>query len=328
MRKRIGLIGASTHLVKRILPALEHVPDVVLFAIASRDTTKAKDIAKQWNIPLRYDRYEDLLENPEIEAVYISTPPALHFPWIKKALSHNKHVLCEKPLVLKSRELRSLFSYATHKQKILMPAWMYRFHPQWHKLKEILSQNLIGEIRLVDIRISYETKEKHNIRYNPSLGGGVLNDIGCYALSSFCFLFNISPHHVFCKGILDPLTKVDVLTTGILSYHTFQATFTVGMEMQRYQRLLLFGSQGMIDMEYPFHPPPDQETHLILSSSQGRQVFSFPPLNLYSQEWKIFVQSMESLIPPLPQEEIIRETILLEKCHLSLRKGQEIVIKG
>ncbi len=326
MKKHIGLIGASSHLVKRILPSLQEIPDISVDAIASRDVHKAKEIAKMWNIPLIYTRYEDLLDNPDIDGVYISTPPALHALWIKKALSKNKHVLCEKPMVLTTRELYPLLHLASQKQKILMPAWMYRFHPQWQKLKEMLSQNLIGKIQLINIHISYESKERTNIRFNKSLGGGVLNDIGCYALSALSFLFESFPLSLACTGLVDKITGVDTLTTGVLSYSDFQATFTVCMEMYRSQRLRIFGTHGMIDMEYPFNPPLDNATHLFLFSSQGEKTLSFSPFNPYTEEWKVFLQSMEKPHLPLSPKEMLKETFLLEQCQQALHKKKTILL--
>ncbi|MFN3659823.1 MAG: Gfo/Idh/MocA family protein, partial [Brevinematales bacterium] len=174
------------------------------------------------------------------------------------------------------RELYPLFRLAAKKQKILMPAWMYRFHPQWQKLKEILSQNLIGKIQFIDIFISYEAKEKNNIRYKKSLGGGVLNDIGCYALSALSLLFEDFPLSLTRTSHLDKKTNVDILTTGVFFYPNFQATFTVCMEMYRYQRLRIFGSHGMIDLKYPFNSPQDNDTHFFLFSSEGEKPFLFP----------------------------------------------------
>lgn len=327
MKKHIGLIGASSHLVKRILPSLQGIPEISIDAIASRDTEKAKEIAKTWNIPIIYNRYEDLLENPTIDGVYISTPPALHATWIKKALSKDKHVLCEKPLVLTHRELYPLLDLASKKQKVLMPAWMYRFHPQWPQLKNLLSQKAIGDIRLINIHISYEAKDKNNIRYNKSLGGGVLNDIGCYALSALSFLFETFPFSLTCSSLSDKKTQVDILTTGTLFYPDFQTTFTVCMEMYRSQRLRIFGTHGMIEMEYPFNPPQDNETKIFLFSQTGDKTFSFPPFNPYTEEWKVFIQSMQNSTYPISQAEMFKETFLLEQCRQAIHTKKTIHLK-
>jgi len=320
--KRIGILGASSHLVKRMLPALEGESDIILAAIASRDPSRASHVASQWGIPTVYTHYEDLIHDPSLDGVYISLPPALHAPWIARSLAEGKHVLCEKPLVLTSRELSPLLRLASRMQKVLMPGWMYRFHPQWTTLLDILSRNTIGHIRLIDIHISYESKDTTHIRYNPSLGGGALNDIGCYALSASQLLCRSLPHTVWCAGLRDPVSQVDVHTHGHLLYPDLQVTFTVSMEVYRFQKLTITGSTGRLEMEAPFNPPLDRPTHLTLSTPQTTQTLTFAPHNSYTSEWRAFAESIEHQKSPFSNEDLIRETILLETCHRSLKRGK------
>jgi predicted dehydrogenase len=320
-----GLLSTA-RINRAIIPPLRLSTRNRLLAVASRSQETAQAYAHEWHIPRAYGSYEALLDDPEIDVIYNPLPNHLHKEWTIRAMAAGKHVLCEKPMVLTTRELYPLLHLASQKQKILMPAWMYRFHPQWQKLKEMLSQNLIGKIQLINIHISYESKERTNIRFNKSLGGGVLNDIGCYALSALSFLFESFPLSLACTGLVDKITGVDTLTTGVLSYSDFQATFTVCMEMYRSQRLRIFGTHGMIDMEYPFNPPLDNATHLFLFSSQGEKTLSFSPFNPYTEEWKVFLQSMEKPHLPLSPKEMLKETFLLEQCQQALHKKKTILL--
>ena len=159
-------------------------------AIASRNIEQAKAVAAQLNIGKVFGSYEELLNDAEIDAIYIPLPNHLHVPWAIQAITANKHVLCEKPIALSATQAKDLLEAAKQKPHLkVMEAFMYRFHPQWIQAKKLVTEGAVGELKTIQSFFSYYNTDPNNIRNNKAIGGGGLMDIGCYCISLSRFIF-------------------------------------------------------------------------------------------------------------------------------------------
>src|SRR5437763_664351 len=181
-RVKWGIVSTAD-INRKVIPSAHASAKVDLVAVASRDRARAEAYAREWKIPRAYGSYEDLLADPEIEAVYISLPNTLHCEWSIKAMEAGKHVLCEKPLSRHPDEVASAFDAADRTGMLLMEAFMYRHNPQTKKLKELVDGGAIGELRLIRSTFSYSLYDDSNIRLRTEVEGGALMDVGCYCVS-------------------------------------------------------------------------------------------------------------------------------------------------
>src|SRR5260221_12050118 len=184
--------------MKKVLPAMQRGEWSEIAAVASRDLKKAQAAAAQLGIPKAYGSYEELLADPEIDAIYNPLPNHLHVPWSIKALQASKHVLCEKPIALTSAEGQTLVDVARQYPHLkVMEAFMYRFHPQWQRARQLVLEGDIGELQTTQSFFFYYLDDPNNIRNRDDVGGGGMLDIGCYTVSLARFIFGAEPNHVF-----------------------------------------------------------------------------------------------------------------------------------
>ncbi|CAG7848257.1 D-xylose 1-dehydrogenase (NADP(+)) 2 Short=XDH 2; Flags: Precursor [Serendipita indica DSM 11827] len=201
---RFGILGAANIAPSALItPARSH-PDVVIYAVAARDETRARAYARKHRIPVVFSSYQDLLDSPDVDAVYNPLPNGLHFEWTMKALTAGKHVLLEKPSSNRAEETRQMFELATKKNLVLLEAFHYRFHPANHRFKEIITSGTLGELRSlqVDTRMFSGFFPARDIRFNYELGGGAAADMGCYGLSVVRWVTDSEPIVEFAKAEL------------------------------------------------------------------------------------------------------------------------------
>ncbi|OLC00545.1 MAG: hypothetical protein AUI15_07220, partial [Actinobacteria bacterium 13_2_20CM_2_66_6] len=227
-------------------------PKVELVAVASRDQARADEYAKTWEIPRAYGSYDALLEDPEIEAVYVSLPNSMHCEWATKALEAGKHVLCEKPLSRHASEVEAAFDTAHRTGRLLSEAFMYRHNPQTKRAKQLVDEGAIGELRLIRSAFSYSLYDEHNIRLSTALDGGALMDIGCYAVSG-SRLFGGEPERVYGEAWLGP-SGTDWVFAGMLRFaRGVVALFDSGTAMAARDELEAIGSEGSLFIDDPWH---------------------------------------------------------------------------
>ena len=256
---RWGVLSTANIGVAKVLPAMQRGALCDVTAIASRELAKAQATAKQLGIPKAYGSYEELLADPNIDAIYNPLPNHLHVPWSIKAIEAGKHVLCEKPIALTTAEAQTLADAAKqHSQLKVMEAFMYRHHPQWQRARQIVSAGGIGALRTIQSFFSYYNDDPGNIRNQADIGGGGLMDIGCYNISISRFIFDAEPQRVCGIVEYDPQLKTDRLASGMLDFGRGTATFTCSTQLASYQRVNIFGDTGRIEIEIPFNAPPDR----------------------------------------------------------------------
>ena len=245
-------IVSTADINRKVIPGAQASPEVDLRAVASRDLARAQAYAQEWGIPEAYGSYEELLADPEIEAVYISLPNTLHLPWAERALEAGKHVLCEKQLARDPAAVARAFDVADRAGRLLMEAFMWRHNPQTAKLVELVAQGAIGELRLVRSIFSYSLYDVENIRLQPELEGGALMDVGCYNVSA-SRLFGGEPERVFGEAWFGPSGTDWVFTGTLRCPGDVIATIDCGTGLTNRDELELVGSEASLFVDDPWH---------------------------------------------------------------------------
>ena len=245
-------IVSTADINRKVIPGAHASEKVELVAVASRDQARADAYAQEWGIPRAYGSYEALLADPEIEAVYISLPNTLHCEWSIKAVEAGKHVLCEKPLTRHPDEAAAAFDAAERAGRLLSEAFMWRHNPQTKRLKELVEQGAIGELRLVRSVFSYGLYDAENIRLRTELEGGALMDVGCYNVSGSRLLGG-EPERVWGEAWYGP-SGTDWVFTGTMRFPgDVIATFDCGTAMPNRDELEAIGSEGSLFFDDPWH---------------------------------------------------------------------------
>jgi len=245
-------ILSTADINRRVLPGATSSPQVELVAVGSRDKGKADAFAHQWGIPRAYGSYEELLDDPEVEAVYIPLPNTLHVDWSIKALEAGKHVLCEKPFDRDPAKVARAFDASERTGKLLTEAFMYRHSPQTRKLTELVESGAIGELRLIRSCFSYSLYDAENIRLRTEVEGGALMDVGCYCVSGSRLLAG-EPERVHAEAWYGP-TGTDWVFTGVLRFpNDVLATFDCGTALPNRDELEAIGSEGSLFLDDPWH---------------------------------------------------------------------------
>jgi xylose dehydrogenase (NAD/NADP) len=245
-------ILSTADINRKVIPGAHASPTVELVAVASRDQARAEEYANTWEIERAYGSYEALLADPEIEAVYISLPNTMHCEWSIKALEAGKHVLCEKPLSRHTAEVEAAFDAAERTGRLLSEAFMYRHNPQTKRVKELVDEGAIGELRLVRSAFGYSLYDEGNIRLRTDVEGGALMDVGCYTVSGSRLLGG-EPEKAYGEAWFGP-SGTDWVFTGTLRFPgNVIAVFDCGTAMTERDELEAIGSEGSLFLDDPWH---------------------------------------------------------------------------
>jgi D-xylose 1-dehydrogenase (NADP+, D-xylono-1,5-lactone-forming) len=245
-------IVSTADINRKVIPGAKESPKVELLAVASRTQDRADAYARDWGIERAYGSYDALLEDPEIEAVYISLPNTMHTEWSIRAVEAGKHVLCEKPLSRHPDDVAAAFDAAERAGRLLSEAFMYRHNPQTKRLQELVAQGAVGELRLIRSAFSYSLYDEDNIRLRTDVEGGALMDVGCYNVSGSRLLGG-EPERVWGEAWYGP-TGTDWVFTGTMRFPgDVIATFDCGTAMTNRDELEAIGSEGSLFLDDPWH---------------------------------------------------------------------------
>lgn len=319
-----GILSTAKIAVEKVVPGMQEGRYSEVTAIASRHLQKAQGSAERLGISKAYGSYDELLADPEIESVYNPLPNHLHVPWSIKCLEAGKHVLCEKPIALSAAEARKLVDAARrHPGLKIMEAFMYRFHPQWRKAKELVENGRIGTLKSIQSFFSYHNDDPQNIRNRPEMGGGGLMDIGCYNISLSRFLFDAEPIRICGVTEYDPEFGVDRLTSGLLDFGRGISTFTCATQIVPYQRVNIFGTEGRVEIEIPFNAPPERPCRIWLQQGERIQEVLLELCNQYTIQGDLFSQSIiQGTDVPTPLEDAVANMEVIEALFESARSGK------
>jgi len=329
MRKKVrwGILSTARIGTAKVIPAMQRGEWSEVAAIASREPEKARQAAARLGIPKAYGSYEEMLADPDIEAIYNPLPNHMHVPWSIRAAEAGKHVLCEKPVALSLAECRTLIEARDRTGVKIGEAFMVRTHPQWLRAREIVRSGEIGDIRAAMVAFSFFNRDPKNIRNVPEWGGGALMDIGCYAIQFSRFMFGQEPARVVALIERDPDMGIDRLTSAALDFPSGQSVLTCCMQMVPYQRAQVFGTKGRVELEIPFNAPPDRPCRLWVDSGAdlfggGRRTEEFAVCDQYTIQGDLFSKAVrEGGEVPTPLEDSIRNMAVIEALYRSAQEN-------
>jgi len=327
MSKKIrwGILGVANIAVKKVIPAMQKGQFSEVSGIASREIERARQAAEQLGIPKSYGSYEELLADPDIDAVYNPLPNHLHVPFSIKVAEAGKHVLCEKPLSLTADETRELIAVRKKTGVKIGEAFMVRTAPQWLRARELVRSGAIGELRSIVSVFSYFNRDPKNIRNDPEMGGGAVMDIGCYPINISRFLFEREPLRVSALVDRDPEMKTDRLSSALLDYGTGHAIFTCSTQLVPFQRMQILGTKARIDMEIPYNIPPDRPSRIFIDDGSAlaggnAKVEEFATSDQYTIQGDAFSKAiLDDTEVPVPLEDALANMLVIEAV---LRAGQ------
>lgn len=324
---RWGVLSTAKIGVTKVIPAIQALQQANIIAIASRDKSRAAEVAQRLQIPRVYGTYEELLADPEVDAVFNPLPNSMHLEWSLKTLRAGKHLLCEKPLTLNAVEAQTLMHEASgHPELKVMEAFMYRFHPQWQFSKQQVREGRIGTLNTIQSFFSYYNADPSNIRNKMESGGGALLDIGCYCISLARFIFQNEPGRVFGSMFVDPDLKTDIHISGTLDFSGKLATFTCSTQSTPYQRVNIIGAKGRIEIEIPFNAPLDKPCRLWIHDEAGAEEKLFDVCNQYTAQGDAFCNAILNHTPvPTPLEDAMANMKTIDAFRKSAETGAWIV---
>lgn len=328
-RVRWGILGTATIAQNWIVPAIRASEANELVAVASRDLARARDLAIDCDIPTAYGSYEELLADPSVDAVYNPLPNHLHVPLSIKALEAGKHVLCEKPIGLDAADATQLLKAAERfPDQIAMEAFMYRFHPQWKKIRLMVEKQALGTMRTVHSQFTYSKTEPSNIRNRPEWGGGGLMDIGTYCISASRLLFNAEPLRVCARLTMHPEHGVDVVASGILQFEDGEATFSCATEVEPSQMVMAVGERGSLHLENPFVlPDEDNPCRLTVAHKEISDTLEFYDSDHYVDMFDAFGQAVINHVPaPTPLTDAVANMRVIDAVFTSAKEGRWVEV--
>ena len=293
-----GVLSTAKIGVKQVIPAMQLSPWCEMRAIASRSLPAAQAAADALGLAKAYGSYEELIADPEIEAIYNPLPNHLHIPLTLQAARAGKHVLCEKPFSLTAAEAEQLREVAGRVH--IMEAFMVRFHPQWQRVRELVRAGRIGTPRAVQVFFSYFNDDPGNIRNQADIGGGAVYDIGCYAIVAGRYLFEADPARVIALVDRDPALGTDRTTSALADFGGGrQLGFTVSTQAQRYQRLNIVGTGGRIEVLIPFNAPQGEATTILVDTTgaldgSGVERETLQPCDQYTLQGEAFSRAVRA----------------------------------
>ncbi len=256
-----GLLSTA-RINRALIPPLRASKRNRLLAVGSRSQESADGYAREWKIPRAHRSYEALLADPEIDVIYNPLPNHLHAEWTIKAVEAGKHVLCEKPLALTVDEVHAIQVAASKHGRVVAEAFMYRHHPQTHKVSELIGNGSIGTLKLIRGSFSYVLNRERDVRLDPAMGGGSIWDVGCYPISYARTVVGENPLEVFGWQVTGP-TGIDETFVGQMRFaNDVLAQFDSSFVIPFHSFMEIVGSEGTLNIPKPYKPGIDEKIYL------------------------------------------------------------------
>ena len=290
-----GLLSTA-NINEKLLGGVGGTEEATVVAVASRDRSRAEAFAREHGIERALGSYEELLADPEVEAIYIPLPNSLHVPWSVRALEAGKHVLCEKPLTRRPAEAEEAFAAAERSGRLLMEAFMWRHHPQTRRLRELLDEGVIGRLRLVRACFSFPLHEAENIRLDGELDGGGLMDVGCYCVSGVRLVAGAEPDRVSAEQVIGG-KGVDIALSATLRFpDDVLAQFDCGLAVGHRHQLEAIGEDGSLFVADPWH---GRAPGIQLTRGDEVETIEIADANPYTHQLEGFARAVRGEEPPL-----------------------------
>jgi len=329
---RWGILSTANIGMQKVTPAIQASPSSEVVAIASRDQAKARAAADQLGIERAYGSYQELFADPDIDAIYNPLPNHLHVPMTLAAARAGKHVLCEKPIALTAAEAEQLREIPSG--IVFMEAFMVRFHPQWHRVREIIRSGELGEVRAINAVFSYHNVDPHNVRNQADIGGGGIMDIGCYPITAARYFFEGEPERVVSLVERDPVFGTDRLASVLADFGGGrQLSFICSTQATPHQRVQVLGTRAKAEIIIPFNAPPNTPTAITIDQGAAlegtlarREIL--PACDQYTEQAEAFAQAVLGNTPlPYGVEDAIRTMRVIDAIFESEKTGAWAVVK-
>jgi predicted dehydrogenase len=323
-----GVLGVASIATRKVIPGMQKGAWSEIAAIASRDPERAGRAASELGIPKAYGSYEQLLDDPELEAVYNPLPNHLHVPWSIEAARRGKHVLCEKPIALNASQTEELIGARDRSGVKIGEAFMVKTHPQWLRVRELARGGAIGRLKSITTIFSYYNRDPGNVRHRAEWGGGGLLDIGSYPITLSRWLFGEEPERVTGALELDPDFGTDRLASGIMEFRAGHSVFTCGTQTNYYQRMELLGTEGRLAVEIPFNAPNDRPTYVTVADGMtvygGKvRVEEIPVCDQYTVQGDAFSRAIrDDAEVPVPLEDALGNMKAIDAIFRSAKTGR------
>jgi predicted dehydrogenase len=287
---RFGILSTAKIGRELVVPAIQDAENCVVTAIASRDLSKARAMADRFSVPHAFGSYEEMLASDLIDAVYIPLPTSQHIEWTIKAADAGKHVLCEKPMALKASEIDAVIAARDRNKVLISEAFMVTYSPVWHKVRSLLQEGAIGQLRHVQGAFTYYNRDAGNMRNKPELGGGGLPDIGVYPTISTRFVTGKEPIRVQAKTDRDPEFGTDIYSSVRADFGDFELSFYISTQLAARQVMVFHGDKGFIEVKSPFNADRygAEELELTNQNHSQSQLFRFQDARQYKLEAEAF----------------------------------------
>ena len=322
-----GVLSTARIGLKQVIPAMQQGKYCEVTAIASRSMDKADVAASSLGIRKAYGSYEELLADPDVDAIYNPLPNNMHLEWTVKAMEAGKHVLCEKPLGLTVDEVEKMIRVRDKFGVKAGEAFMVKSNPHWIETRERVRRGEVGDLRLVQGTFSYYNVDPENIRNIKELGGGGIWDIGCYCVTMSRYLFEQEPVRLVSTLEFDPEMKTDRLGSVIMEFPSGQALFAVSTQLTAFQRMHVLGTNGHLEVKIPFNAPNDRPC--TVAQDRGSilmdeiTIHDYPVTDQYTRMGDDFSKAvLEDGDLPISLEDALSNTRVLTAIFESANLGQ------
>ena len=326
---RWGIVSTANIGLQKVIPAMLKSPHSEVVALASRDLARAHTAVSHLGLrghTRAYGSYEELFADPMVDAIYNPLPNHMHVPVTLAAARAGKHVLCEKPIAMTAAEAEQLRNLP--KDRIVAEAFMVRFHPQWHRVREIARSGELGEVRVIRAVFSYYNDDPANVRNMADIGGGGIMDIGCYPVVGARFLLGAEPKRVVALVDRDPNFGTDRLASVIADFGDGrQLSFVCSTQAVAHQSIEVIGTKGRAEILIPFNAPADTPTVVVVDHGEAlggtlarREVIR--AVDQYTEEAEAFALAVLGKQPwPYGVEDAIQQMRILDAIFESERTG-------
>jgi len=290
-----GILGTA-RINRKVMPGFRAGRGMKLLGIASRDRHRAEEYAAENDIPRAYAGYEELLADPKIDCVYIPLPNHLHAEWSIRAVEAGKHVLCEKPFTMNAAEADAVADASRRTGRLVMEAFMYRFHPQWARIRAMVEGGEIGELKIVRAQMGGHMRDFGDIRMKPEMGGGALMDIGCYCLNACRQVTRREPTWLVATANYE--RGVDVMLTALLRFPgDVLGEFNCGFRSNPHNDVEIIGTEASVHTGNPWGPGPEEPITLTMNRDNRVETVTIPPSDEYLLQAEHFCDAVRGRAP-------------------------------
>lgn len=291
-----GILSGAKIAKEHLIPAISESHNGIVSGIACRNIDDAVAIASQFDIKQVFANYDELLASPDIDGIYIPIATSHHFHWTKRAVQAGKHVLCEKPLALTTAEIDELITLRDETGMLISEAFMVYYHPQWQKVRSLLSDGAVGELKHIRGAFSFYTNDPNNTRNVPELGGGALRDIGVYPVVTSRIATGQEPKRLRAETQYSPEFGMDMFTNATLEFDGFTMSFYCSTQLSLYQDMSFHGDKGRIHLDVPFNAGlyDHARVHIYNNADMTENSFKYNSPRQYCLQVEAFVDAVSN----------------------------------